>query len=354
MRMLPYLFLTLLCAATTLDAQEKKDKAQPVATVRATLSEIADRIEAIGTLRANESVVLTASVTETVSAVYFEDGQRVEKGTVLAELTNTEERAQLLEAQIILDEAKRQYDRIKPLASGGAAPLSTVDEKKREYETALAQVQANESRLNDRLIIAPFSGALGLRNISLGSLVQPGDEISTLDDDSVMKLDFTVPSVFIEQMKVGLKVVANSRELSHKQFEGEVYSVDSRIDPVTRSITVRALVPNKDQMLKPGLLMTVEVLKNPRKAIVVSEAAIIPDGSKSYVYIVESDEQAVTRAVKREVTVGSRTPGNVEITSGLKEQETVIVDGNHLVRPGQVVTLQSSTKDAGLKNKKES
>src|SRR5690606_6924075 len=127
--------------------------------------------------------VLTSRVTETVTAVNFEDGQRVEAGDVLVEMTSDEESAQLEEEQSTVNEAAKQVERLKPLVEQGAAAQSLLDQRRREYQTAKARLEAVKSRLGDRVITAPFAGVLGLRNISVGALVQPGTKITTLDDD---------------------------------------------------------------------------------------------------------------------------------------------------------------------------
>lgn len=297
-----------------------------------------DRIEALGTLKANESVVLTAAVTETVTGVHFEDGQRVEAGQILIEMTNAEEHAQLEEVQFRVEEAKRQLNRVRPLTKSGSAPASLADERNREYETAKAQLRAIESRLADRLVKAPFDGVIGLRNISVGSLVSPGDKIATLDDDNVMKLDFSVPSTFLSELRKGMPITAKARAFAAQQFSGEVSSIDSRVDPVSRSIIIRALVPNENQILKPGLLMSVELIKNRRQAVVLPEEALMKEGNKNFVFVVE-EKNGKRFAAQREVKIGSRRPGEVEIVSGVTEGDLVVTHGTFTVRPGGEVSI---------------
>jgi membrane fusion protein (multidrug efflux system) len=241
----------------------------------------------LGTLHANETVELTATVSEIVTDVHFEDGQRVTAGTILVEMTNEEEHALIEEERSTLTEAKKQYDRLRPLVERGAASTSLLDQRRREYETARARLRAIESKLRDRLIIAPFTGVVGLRNVSVGALIEPGDVITTLDDDSVMKLDFTVPSIHLASLKKGLPIVATSPALAGRQFEGIVSSVNSRIDPVTRAVVVRAILPNPERLLKPGLLMQVTLLKNPRDVLVIPEEALIPSGRDNHVLVVD-------------------------------------------------------------------
>ena len=300
-----------------------------------------DRIEALGTLHANESVELTASVTETVSALYFDDGQRVAADTLLVEMTSTEEHAQLEEAQSLLDEAARQYRRVQSLATQGTASQSLLDERRRELETARARLTAIESRLSDRLIKAPFAGVLGLRKISVGALVEPGDLITTLDDDTQMKLDLAVPNVYLGNLRPGMGVVATTRAYGERQFTGEVRSIDSRVDPVTRSVQVRVLLPNPERLLKPGMLMQVTLRKDPREALVIPEAALMPLGREQYVLIASPEDGELHKVERRRIAIGSRRPGEVEVIDGLNEGDWVITEGTLRVRPGQQVDVRA-------------
>lgn len=296
-----------------------------------------DRVEALGTLRANEMVTLTANTTELVTKIHFDDGQRVQAGDVLVEMSGDEERAQLAEARSAAEEARAQYERVRPLAAQGTAAKSQYDERRREWETAQARVAAVESRLADLRIRAPFSGVLGLRNLSVGALVRPGDPITTLDDDRVMKLEFSVPATYLDTLKPGLAIVAKARAYGSREFRGEVRSVDSRVDPVTRSIVARAEIPNPDQALRPGMLMTVTLLKNPRDALVVPESAILSSGRKSYALRI--DPAAGNKVERREVAIGARRTGEVEVLAGLAAGDLVVVHGAQRVRDGQVVQI---------------
>lgn len=298
-----------------------------------------DRIEALGTLRANESITLSALVTETVSVLHFDDGDRVDAGHILVEMTSDEEHAQLVELQALVSEAERQYRRVQSLATQGTASKSLLDERAREWETARARLVAVESRLADRLIKAPFAGVVGLRDISVGALVEPGDPITNLDDDSVMKLDLAVPSVYLPNLAPGLPVSATSRAFGAREFTGEVRSVDSRVDPVTRSVQVRVMLPNPDRVLKPGMLMQVVLRKDPRQTLVLPEAALNPTGREQYVLIAAPDADG-HKVERRRVEIGSRRPGEVEVLDGVSEGELVITHGSLRVRPGQKVSVK--------------
>jgi len=299
----------------------------------------ADRTEALGTLRANESVVITANVTETISAIHFDDGQRVDQGDILVEMTSAEESALLEEVQARVEEAERQFDRVKSLAASGSASASLLDERRRDWDTARASLVAVESRLKDRLVKAPFAGVVGLRNISLGALVEPGDVITTLDDDRVMKLDFAVPSVFLPSLRPGLGIEALAPALGERAFDGEISAIDTRVDPVTRSVQVRALIDNPERLLRPGLLMRVNLLRNPRDGVTIPEEALLHRGEDHFVLALAEGDDGAAVPERRQVQIGARRPGFVEIVSGLDPGDRVITHGNDKAKPGEPVTI---------------
>jgi membrane fusion protein (multidrug efflux system) len=348
--LLPCLLLALpplLPAPAALAAPAKNGKAAqepaPVIVARVARDHFVDEVEALGTLRANESVILSSSVSDTVQAINFTDNQRVEKGTVLVEMTSAEESANLAQQRSVVTEAKKQLDRMKELVRQHAGARADLDERQRVYDSAKAGLDALQSRLEDHLIVAPFGGVLGLRTISVGALLQPGTRITTIDDDSVMKLDFTVPALFLRDLKPGLPIVAHTGVYPGEKFEGTISSIDSEIDPVSRSVTVRALLPNPGTRLRPGMLMTVAMYKNPRDTLSIPEIALIPEGRKDSVLLVDTAQNPPT-VEKVEVRTGARRPGTVEILSGLKEGDMVVSHGTMTAQPGKPVRIVSEEK----------
>lgn len=324
-------------------AQAQRGAPPGVIVQRAASEAFVDRVETLGTLRAYDSVEVTAKVTETIIKILFNDSQRVAVGDLLAEMSSENERAELAEAEATVREAKAQLDRARPLAQRGVSSEATLAERLRNYETAEARLEAVKARLQDRRIIAPFGGLTGLRRISVGALVTPGTVITTIQDDSVMKLDFAVPSTFLTTVRSGVPIEAKAAAYDGKVFSGTVSAVDNAVDQDTRSITVRAELPNPEGELKAGMLMTVELLKNPRRAVVVPEQAILMRGNQSFVYVVEpqADKPVVEQ---REVVIGARRPGKVEIASGLSTGEAVITHGIVKVRAGQEVRIEAVAK----------
>ncbi len=305
-----------------------------------------DSIEALGTLRAKETVELTSPVTDIITRINFEDGQRVEQGFVLVEMTDAEESALVREMSVRVRESRSQINRLRKLPKSGAVSESLFDERERDYKAAKAQLDAMKSRLADRLVIAPFDGVLGLRRISVGALVEPGDTITTLTDDSVMKLDFNVPSIFLSSLKIGLPIKARTSAFPERVFEGEVSSLDSKVDVATRSITVRALIDNSDGALRPGLLMKLRLSHGFRESVVIPEEALIPSGAAQDVLLLQVPEADTAAAAgttgvveKRRVKIGTRMAGRVEVLSGLKAGDYVITHGTMSARPGKNVSL---------------
>lgn len=305
-----------------------------VVTVQQSL--FSNQIEALGTLRSNEAITLTAKVTDTVSAIHFSDGQRVKQNDILLEMTNDEEHALLQKAQFELQEAKRQYQRVQTLAKTNLATESLLDEREQIYQSAQTQFAAMQSRMRDRIILAPFTGVLGLRNISVGTLVRPGDPITTLDDDSIMKLDISMPSVLIQDVMVGMPIQAHTKEFGDKVFSGKVTAIGSRVDPDTRSITLRAEIANPDFVLKPGLLMTATLKTPEQPRLLLPEESIVREGYQSFVYRIKNDT-----AHKIPVQTGARSPGYVVVTDGIEEGDQIVTHGVLRLRDGAKVVVRA-------------
>jgi membrane fusion protein (multidrug efflux system) len=181
----------------------------------------------------------------------------------------------------------------------------------------------------------PFAGRIGLRRVSLGSLVGPGTVITTLDDTDVIKVDFDLPEVYLSRLEPGLTVRARSAAWPDQEFVGSVSSVDTRVDPISRTIRVRSVMPNENGLLRPGMFLTVTLLNESVEALVIPERALIPERSMQYVFVVADNRIAERRVVR----IGRRRPGEVEILEGLSAGEMVIVDGTQKARDGQTVQI---------------
>lgn len=303
-----------------------------------------DQVEALGTLRANESVELMSTVTEHVKAIHFDDAQRIRKGTLLLEMKIEEELAALEEQNAILEEAIKQVKRFTPLIAKGAVSKTNLDNAKLEVAKANARINAIKAQMDERRIVAPFDGLIGLRNISVGAMLGSGTTIATIHDDRVMKLDFSLPSLFLSTLKTGIKIKAKTDAFPKKVFYGEISHIDNQVDPITRTISVRALIDNADHSLKPGLLMQVTLKTNVRQALVIPEEALIPKGNKNFVLVVIEKEKIKT-VEKRLVETGVREPGKVEVLSGLLAEDLVVIHGTMKAKPGKPIIIKAIQKE---------
>lgn len=303
------------------------DKVNRVIVAPVVERDFAEEIEALGTVHAMEAIELSANVTERVAEIFFEDGDRVEKGAPLARLDDNEEKARLAAARAHLAEQEREITRLKSLARDGAVSEVRLEEYETKRAIALQEVEEVQAQIEDRKINAPFSGVLGFRQISPGTLVSPGDVIATLDQLDPAKLDFTAPETFLSGLKPGTELEARTQTYPDEVFKAKITGVDTRVNPVTRSLTVRAQAPNPDFHLRPGMLISTHLTRNPRKALSIPERALVSVQSSHYVFVIENRQDKRATAGRRDVRTGQRLPGFVEITEGLAPGQEVVSDG---------------------------
>lgn len=318
--------------ASTGPAQQVRPAAIPVVTAAARIEPMGIEIEAVGTAQAYESVQVTSKASNTVTAIRFKEGDIVERGAVLVEMDAVQARAALAEAEAALARSQSQFARSRDLQSRQALSMADLEQVEAALKGDQARVAAAQARLDDTVIRASFRGQTGFKHVSVGSFVSPGTVITTLDDTSIIKLDFTVPETYLFVLRRGLPVEASATGLPGRKFAGEVTNIDSRVDPVTRSITVRAELPNRDGILRQGMFMTVMLRAEVEPTLLVPEEAIVPERGHTYVFLVH--DGIVER---REVRTGKRRPGDVEIVSGLAEHDRVVVEGTQNVRDGSRV-----------------
>ncbi len=304
---------------------------------------IGDRLEAIGTIYANESVTVTAKTQGIIRTIAFDDGQTVKKGEEIAAIDAGVEDAAVNVELANLEQQRKELARIQSLAASNNIALSRLDEITASVKKAEANVAAARVRSTDRRIVAPFSGIVGTRRISVGALVSPGTAVATLDDISVVKLDFSIPETFMSSLHPGLEIEAAASAYKGHVFKGKVIAVDARVDATTRSVNVRALIPNEDLLLRPGMLMIVDLINDPRDALMVSEAAVVPENGVQYLYVVSADNVAN----RMPVTIGTRRNGLVEIVKGVKEGDLVIKEGMQDMRPNTRVNIVNANELKG-------
>lgn len=322
------------------DAEQDREggerEAVPVTATSVSPQRWTDTVRALGTATAPKSVVVTAKVSETVQNVLFESGDKVMAGAPLVVLSGQQQQAALAEAEAAADEAEKLYRRQAELASQQLIARAALDAQRAIRDAARAEVAQIRAQLDDRIIRAPFTGVLGLRQVSPGSLVTPGTPIATLDELTSMYVDFPVPEVLLSAIEPGQALMATSVAYPGREFIGEVATVDTRIDRSTRAFVVRGEFDNPDQLLRPGMLLQVTLRKLEREALMVPEISVVQVGNSSYIYRIAADS-TVQRV---DVQVGARRDGMAEILSGLKPGDRIVVDGTGKLRPGMRVDVR--------------
>jgi membrane fusion protein, multidrug efflux system len=328
------LVLLAACEQDSVTATGMEPGPVKVMTHVAQSQRLLDEVQALGTARANESIEIRPRVSSIVTRVAFTEGQLVREGDLLVELENSEIRAGLAVAEAALRESRSTYNRSESLASTQAISASSLEQLRATMQVNEAQVAAARARLENTVIRAPFSGRVGLRRVSPGGFVDTSTVITTLDDTEIIKLDFSIPETFLTVVSSGMNIAAHSLVYPGRTFAGIVDSVDTRLDPVARSVRVRAVLANPDGALKPGMFLTVDLQRDRGDVLVAPEEAIVPERDEQFVFTVVDG-----KAVKRRVTLGRRVPGMVEVTGGIAAGDILITEGTHKVREGSLVEV---------------
>ena len=295
-----------------------------------------DRIEVLGVAKGRQSVTITSNTAELITAVHFSDGQFVSKGQVLVELKADQETAGIAQAQAQLSQAEREYARWKTLADRGIAPRASAEQYMAARDTAKAALASASAQKLDKVIRAPFSGRVGITDIAPGALISPGTAIVTLDDVSLIRVDFSVPDRYLPILREGLTITAAPDALPGEVFTGRIAQIDTRIDPTTRALEARAEFPNADGRLKPGMLIKVGIDQGQRQAVAVPEPAIQFEGSQASVFLIAKGPKGQI-ARRTAVQTGLSSDGFVEIVSGLKAGDHIVADGLNRVQDGAAI-----------------
>ena len=326
--------IALLATAPDASAQPAQ---QPIPVEARTVgtAPIVDSVRAVGTLRAEQSIIVRPEVPGVITKINFAESTRVKAGHPLFTLDQTMARAEVQQAGAALTLAQRNHERAVELARTGAGTQRGRDEALAAFEAAKGVLALARARLEKTVINAAFGGIVGLRRVDLGAYVTAGQDLVSLDAIDVVIADFTVPERYLRFLAPGRAIEIEVDALPGRTFTGEITALSPRIDPDGRSLAVRARVPNGDAALRPGLFARVGVITDRRdQAIVVPEQAIVPRGDRFFVYRVVDGRAALT-AVK----LGLRSFGRVEIVEGLAAGESIITAGQLKVQDGSAVRL---------------
>jgi membrane fusion protein (multidrug efflux system) len=325
----------LLLIPSSATAQDGPEKAVPVEAAKVAAGPLSEQVTAVGTLLSNESVTVSAEIPGRLKEIHFTEGQPIEKGALLFSLDDSVYRAQLADAEAKLKLAEQTYKRTSQLFSNKYATAQSADEAVSNLAVAKAAVELASVQLDKTRIVAPFSGIVGLRKVSVGEYITAGKALVNLEAIDPVKADFRVPEKFLPAIKVGQNIRISVDAFPGETFDGKVYAIDPRIDVAGRSLLVRAKVPNKDQQLRPGLFVRVTVLlKLKEDALTVPEQAIVPQGDSQYVFKINDGKVKLTK-----VKLGMRRSGRVEILDGLSANDEVVTAGQLKLRDGTQVSI---------------
>jgi len=298
-------------------------------------------VEAVGTTRARRSVEIVPETEGRLVALDIAPGTPVTRGEVLARLDDAIQRADLTEAEAVLQEQSNTLDRLRQLRETNAVSLASVEEAVARVAEAQARVARARRRLDDRVITAPFDGLVGLTAYDVGARVTEGEVLARLDDLSEVEVEFGLPETVFAQVARGQTLIARAAAFPDRRFEGSISEVDSRIDPVSRSFVTRALIPNPDRALPAGMFLSLTLVLDEAERIVVPEEAIVFQAAQTYVFVAEDGT-----ARRRAVETGQRRDGVIAVTSGLSPGDEVVVRGLQQVRDGAPLNVLARDRDA--------
>jgi membrane fusion protein, multidrug efflux system len=316
------------------------DKLILVDVASVTAGSITESIQAVGTLEAIASITVRPEIAGVIRRIHFRDGQVVERAVPLVELDQEELQSQVTQASAEEKMAVVTYERLKRITDEQSAivPAQQMDEARTAWHAAAANSHLYAARLKKTVIRAPFGGTLGLRRVSVGDYLQPGQDIVNLEDLRTLHVDFKVAEVWLSRLHAGQTLTVTTDAFPNTIFEGQVTAIDPRVDAVNRTVAVRAMIPNPTGNLRPGLFVTVRLtVGEDTRALLIPEEAGFLHQDKTMVFRVEEHAARL-----REVTLGARERGMVHVRAGLNEGDSVVRTGTHKLRDGDRVSTNSS------------
>jgi membrane fusion protein (multidrug efflux system) len=310
-------------------------RALPVRAAVVREDTVIETVTAVGSLLANESVMIRPETDGRIETIHFSEGQLVRKGDKLVSLDASEIEAQLASAAAAANLNRSRLQRSGELYAKKFISAQALDEARENLNQTDARVTEIRAKLAKTVIRAPFEGVAGLRQVSPGAYVKAGQDIARLEGIGTLKLDFRVPELYLAKIRGGQALAVTVDAWPGETFDGAIYAIEPSVDEATRTVLLRARLPNPGVRLKPGLFARVMLTLDRREqARVVPEQAIVPRGGERYVFrIVEG------KAVMVRVELGLRRPGEVEIVSGLETGQQIVADGQLKLRDGAAVTV---------------
>ena len=306
-----------------------------VVTVESSL--VRDELVTFGSLSPDESVMIRPEIAGRIAQLHFREGQRIEAGALLVSLDDSIARAEFAQARANLNLAEKNFQRAQMLFKRGASNAQALDEANAEQQAARASLALSQARLDKTRILAPYDGVLGLRAVSPGDYLSEGQDIVNLEVLDPLKVDFRIPQKAVSQIRLKQTIEISLDAYPGERFSGEIFAINPRLDEAGRSQAIRAHISNSEGRLSPGQFVRVSVILAERSnALVIPEEAVMPVGDKRLVNLVVEGKVEL-----REVTLGKRLNGKVEVVDGLQGGETLISAGWQKVRAGSPVRIKA-------------
>ena len=332
--LLPSILVLLFAGCDRNEQGERPTRAANVNAVEPRSDLIRDEVETVGSIMAVHAIDVTSEEDGRIQRINFREGQRVEKGELLVQLDERQARATLEEADAELRNAQARFNRARRLRDSNNISAAELEEMEAALAVANARVQSARTRLDDLRVVAPFAGVVGLRETSAGAWLRAGDRITTLDSVDPVELVFAIPERFVAVLGNGLVLEARTDAFPDRRFTGEITSLATRVDPLSRTLRMKATLDNSDGKLRPGQFMVVNLSLRERDALLIPEEAVLTLGDQQTVFVVEDG-----KARERRVRLGLRRPGEVEVIEGVSAGDRVIVTGHTRLRDGAPVNL---------------
>jgi len=319
-------------------AAKGPDAPVAVEAVRAATDMVREETTAVGTLRSNESVVVRPEISGRIARIGFTEGTHVDRGQLLIALDASVPAAEVEQARANLALAKTNYGRTVELERQNFVSQTARDQALNGLRVAEAALALAEARLAKTQILAPFSGIVGIRQVSVGDYVKEGQDLASLEDISSLKVDFRVPEQLLTSLRRGQAVVVESDVLPGKSFSATLDAIDPLVDQNGRALSIRARLRNVEGTLRPGMFVRTRVILAERpNAVVLPEESLVPVGAEQYVFrVVEGKAERV------KVATGVRRAGRVEIVDGLRAGDLVVTSGQIKIRDGAAVRVAES------------
>jgi len=296
---------------------------------------ISDQVSAVGTLLANESVMIRPEVDGRISAIHFSEGQVVRKGERLVSLDSSEIEAQLAAVTAEVNLAQRRLKRGGELHQKNFISSEALDVLRENLNQSLARRAEIKAKLGKMTIKAPFEGVAGLRQVSPGAYVKAGQDIARLEGIGTLKADFRVPEIYLSKIRPKQEVEVRLDAFPGESFRGAIYAIEPAVDEQTRTVLLRARIPNPGVRLKAGMFARVILVLDTRdNALLIPEQAIVPHGDERFVFRAVNGKGVMTK-----VDIGLRRPGEVEILKGLSAGEPIVIDGQLKLHDGVPIAV---------------